>query len=386
MIKTVLLTITNSRKAGGLYNSVRNLAKNIIALNGCDMCILSHNDEYSKDDIYAYEGIPMKFYKIYGPSNFSFTLNLYSQLKKISPLIIHQQGIWTFTSFVNLLYRMNHSVKCIISPRGMLDPWAVKNSRWKKVIIGRLFEYRNLRIANCIHALCLSEYESIRKFGLTNPVAVIPNGISLPENPQYNRNHEKKILLYIGRIHPKKGLKELILGLAKIKEYNPNLFNLWEVHIAGWDQNGHINELKNLVEVHNLKDDVVFLGSLYGEAKEKELCYANAFILPSFSEGLPMSVLEAWAFELPVIMTEYCNIPEGFKNRCAIRIDPSPESISKNLISFFQMSDSERTLMGKNGGILVRESFTWDVIAKQTLELYNYLLKKGDKPSFVYED
>lgn len=77
----------------------------------------------------------------------------------------------------------------------------------EKVIIGRLFEYRNLRTANCIHALCLSEYESIRKFGLTNPVAVIPNGISLPENPQYNRNHEKKILLYIGRIHPKKGLK-----------------------------------------------------------------------------------------------------------------------------------------------------------------------------------
>lgn len=386
MIKSVLLTITNSRKAGGLYNSVRNLAKSIIALKACDMCILSHNDEYSKDDIYAYEGIPMKFYKIYGPSNFSFTFNLYSQLKSISPLIIHQQGIWTFASFVNLLYRIKRPVKCIISPRGMLDPWAVKNSSWKKNIIGKLFEYKNLRNADCIHALCFSEYESIRKFGLTNPVAVIPNGINLPKDPQYNRNHERKVLLYIGRIHPKKGLKELILGLAKIKEYSPDLFASWEVHIAGWDQNGHLNELKKLVRIHNLNNDVVFLGSLYGEVKEKELCYANAFILPSFSEGLPMSVLEAWAFELPVIMTKYCNIPEGFNNKCAIQIEPSQESIYKELISFFQMSDYELANMGKNGKMLVKESFTWDVIAKQTVELYNYLLKKGNKPSFVYED
>lgn len=122
----------------------------------------------------------------------------------------------------------------------------------------------------------------------------------------------------------------MILGLAMVKVQNPRLLESWEVHIAGWDQNGHINELKRIVNTYKLTNEVKFIGPLYGDAKERALCQANAFILPSFSEGLPMSVLEAWAFELPVIMTEYCNIPEGFKNRCAIQIDPSPESISKN--------------------------------------------------------
>lgn len=120
-----------------------------------------------------------------------------------------------------------------------------------------------------------------------------------------------------------------------VKERNPSLFNSWEIHIAGWDQNGHLNELKHLVETFNLASDVKFVGSLYGEAKERALCQANAFILPSFSEGLPMSVLEAWAYELPVVMTDYCNIPEGFNHKCAVRVEPTPEDIHQKLILLF---------------------------------------------------
>lgn len=190
----------------------------------------------------------------------------------------------------------------------------------------------------------------------------------------------------MGRIHPKKGIKEMILGLAMVKKRNPALLSSWEIQIAGWDQNGHINELKQIVENHNLKNEVKFVGSMYGEAKEKALCRANAFILPSYSEGLPMSVLEAWAHELPVIMTDFCNIPEGFERNCAIKIEPSPIDICENLITLFQMSEMELSKMGKRGLKLVSQSFTWEVVAKQTFELYQYLLGNCSKPSFVYED
>lgn len=176
------------------------------------------------------------------------------------------------------------------------------------------------------------------------------------------------------------------MGLKMVKERNPSLFNSWEIHIAGWDQNGHLNELKHLVETFNLASDVKFVGSLYGEAKERALCQANAFILPSFSEGLPMSVLEAWAYELPVVMTDYCNIPEGFNHKCAVRVEPTPEDIHQKLILLFQLSDAELRCMGQRGKELVSQSFTWDVVARQTLELYHYLLGVGSKPSFVYED
>lgn len=385
-MKVTYLTITNSRKAGGLYNSVRNLARNVMNLNACEVCILSHNDKFSKEDLYAYEGIPMQFYSILGPANFGFSLNLKSKLKDLAPTIIHQQGIWTYSSLINLIYRKHHSVKTIIAPRGMLDPWAVRNSGWKKKIVGHLFEYKNLRSADCIHALCQSEYESIRKFGLNNPVAIIPNGITLPQSIHFERDHEKKILLFIGRIHPKKGIKEMLQGLALLKKQNHGLLDDWEVHIAGWDQHGHINELKQIVEIHNLTNEVKFVGSLYGEEKEKALCRANAFILPSFSEGLPMSVLEAWAYELPVVMTEFCNIPEGFERNCAIKIETTPSDICEKLIALFQMSETELAEMGKRGQDLVSQCFTWEVVAKQTIDLYKYLLGEIPKPSFVYED
>lgn len=385
-MKVTYLTITNSRKAGGLYNSVRNLARSVMNLNACEVCILSHNDKFSEEDIYAYEGIPMQFYTIYGPANFGLTLDLKSKLKDLAPTIIHQQGIWTYSSLINLIYRKHHLAKTIIAPRGMLDPWAVRNSGWKKKIVGHLFEYRNLRSADCIHALCQSEYESIRKFGLNNPVAIIPNGITLPQNIHFERNHEKKILLFIGRIHPKKGIKEMLQGLALLKDQSHGLLDNWEVHIAGWDQHGHINELKQIVETHNLTNEIKFVGSLYGEEKEKALCRANAFILPSFSEGLPMSVLEAWAYELPVVMTDFCNIPKGFAHKCAIKIEPSPNDICEKLAKLFQMPNTEILEMGKRGKELVSQCFTWEIVAKQTVELYQYLLGKSPKPSFVYED
>ncbi len=388
-MKSLFLTSYGSRLGGGLYSTMTCYSQ-AIQDKGVEPVIISFVDEFWEQDKIAYGNVRTVNYHrccIPGMKQLGFSTDIHRIVRDEKADIIHQQGIWMYYSYATLIEKRNNPLcKVIIEPHGMLDPWAVHNSEWKKKIVGNLFEYDNLRSADCIHALCESEYKSIRKFGLKNPVAIIPNGITLPLNSKYERHQVKKTLIFIGRIHPKKGLKEMILGLAMVKVQNPRLLESWEVHIAGWDQNGHINELKRIVNTYKLTNEVKFIGPLYGDAKERALCQANAFILPSFSEGLPMSVLEAWAFELPVIMTEYCNIPEGFKNRCAIQIDPSPESISKKLISFFQMSDSERIIMGKNGKVLVRESFTWDVIAKQTLELYNYLLKKGDKPSFVYED
>lgn len=387
-MKTLLLTSYGSRLGGGLYSTMTNYSQAMSNV-GIDPVIMCFTDEFWPQDKHAYGDVRTVNY---GRTNLpiikqlGFSTDIHRLVKNEHADIIHQQGIWMYYSYATLVEKQkNPQCKVIIEPHGMLDPWAVKNSSWKKEIVKFLFENKNLKTADCIHALCQSEYESIRKYGLKNPVAIIPNGITLPSNPQYEREHEKKVLLFIGRIHPKKGIKELILGLAIIKAQQPALFKSWVVYIAGWDQNGHINDLIGIVEKYNLQENVKFIGSLYGEAKERELCCANAFILPSFSEGLPMSVLEAWAYELPVVMTEYCNIPEGFTNNCAIRIAPSADDISRKLISFFRLSDMDRIRMGKNGWDLVSRNFTWEVIAKKTLELYRYLLGEGSKPSFVYE-
>ena len=388
-MKTLFLTSYGSRLGGGLYSTMTSYSQ-AIQREGVEPVIISFLDEFWDQDKIAYgDTRTINYHRccIPGMKQLGFSTDIHRVVREENADIIHQQGIWMYYSYATLVEKLKRpKCKVVIEPHGMLDPWAVRNSEWKKKIVGCLFEYKNLQNADCIHALCLSEYVSIRKFGLKNPVAIIPNGITLPKSSRYERDHEKRTLLFIGRIHPKKGIKELILGLAILKQQQPSLFNSWVVHIAGWDQNGHINELKHLVATCGLENDVIFDGPLYGEAKERALCQANVFILPSFSEGLPMSVLEAWAYELPVVMTDYCNIPEGFKRQCVVCLKPTPEDIAEKLASFFLLPDSELKEMGKRGKNLVAECFTWDVVAKQTIELYRYLLGEIPKPSFVYED
>lgn len=387
-MKTLFLTSHASRLGGGLYSTMTSYSQ-AIQKEGIEPVIIFFTDKFWEQDKVAYGNVrTVNYHRLCIPmiSQLGGAIDIHRIVRGENADIIHQQGIWMYYSYATLVEkRKNPRCKVIIEPHGMLDPWAVRNSGWKKKIVGRLFEYKNLHTADCIHALCQSEYESIRKFGLKNPVAIIPNGITLPQNPQYERNHEKKILLFVGRIHPKKGIKEMILGLAMVKKQNPALLSSWEIQIAGWDQNGHINELKQIVESHNLQNEVKFVGPLYGKAKDKALCRANAFILPSFSEGLPMSVLEAWAYELPVVMTDFCNIPEGFEHNCAIKIDTTPSDICEKLIILFQMPEMELSEMGKRGLKLVSKNFTWEVVAKQTFELYKYLLGENPKPSFIYE-
>jgi poly(glycerol-phosphate) alpha-glucosyltransferase len=269
----------------------------------------------------------------------------------------------------------------------MLDPWALNHSKWKKRIVGLLYADKYLCSAACIHALCESEYESIRKYGLKNPVAVIPNGIDLPKQQakleapwQELTASKKKVMLFLGRIHPKKGLCNLIKAWSKIA------FSDWVLVIAGWSQIGHEEELKEQVAEYGLDKDIVFLGSAYGDKRAACLQNANAFVLPLFSEGLPMSVLEAWAYGLPVIMTKECNIPEGFESNAAIEIWPDVESIYEKLCSFMNLSDSQRNDLGQKGPKLVENKFTWPRIASQMNDVYKWVLGQGDKPECVRLD
>lgn len=387
-MKAVLLTTTNSHLAGGLYNSVRGLGLALLNQKA-DVELLSFNDKYSAEDIKAYGNLPLRFYTIsHLPllNRLCYSSDLSKILGQIQPDIIHSQGIWLYNSKATRDYkRIHNNTKTIISPRGMLDPWALNNSSWKKKIAGCWFEYSNLKETDCIHVLCQSELESVREFGLKKPVAVIPNGIYLPELPSNRIDKEKKTLLFISRIHPKKGLPQLIEAINIIKQNNPSLLSQWEIKLAGWNQNGHQEEIESLVNKYKLNKYIKFIGPVLGQRKHEELTMADAFILPSFSEGLPMSILEAWAYKLPTVMTEYCNLPEGFFCNAAIKINTAPEDIAEGLTRLFCLSKDELLQMGENGYKLVSSKFTWDAIAKDTIKLYDFLVNGAEKPNFVFE-
>ncbi len=282
----------------------------------------------------------------------------------------------------------------ISSTHGMLEAWALQNAKWKKRIAALLYQNQHLSGAACLRALCEAEAQSIRAYGMRNPICVIPNGVDLPqldksstletENlPLQTFAEGHKVLLYLGRLHPKKNVANLVRAWKQILNFHPLTPKNWVLAIAGWDQGGYECELKKLASDYGLTASVSFLGPLFGQEKEAAYRLCDAFILPSLSEGLPVTVLEAWAHAKPVLMTPECNLPEGFAAEAAIQIGTSPEEIAAGLKQLIEMTDDDRRAMGDRGRTLVATKFSWPRIGEQMRSVFEWVLGGGPTPRTV---
>jgi len=382
-----LLTASVSRRAGGVFDAVRRLAQELNAA-GTAAEAFGLRDTDTDRDRPLWDGIEVFAGEVFGPAAFGFCPTLLGALERAHLDVLHLQGLWMYPSVACLKWARRGRRHYVISPHGMLDPWALRNSPWKKRLAAWAYENANLRGAACIHALCDSELQAIRAYGLRNPVAIVPNGVDLPCQ-QASRSAPweadlpdgAKVLLYLGRLHPKKGLPNLLRAWRLSAREGES--GEWRLVIAGWDQGGHEAELRRLAEELGIAETVVFAGPQFGEDKAASFHRATAFVLPSFSEGLPVAVLEAWAHGLPVVMTPQCNLPEGFAAGAAVQVDPQPASIAAGLWELFRMSDAERHAMAERGRRLVEERFSWPKIAQQMKAVYEWVLGGGPRPECV---
>jgi len=330
---------------------------------------------------------------------FEYAPDLIDVLVKAKVDLAYFVGLWKYPSVAALRWGSETGKPFMVAPHGMLDSWAVRNSGAKKRIAAWLFQNTQLKKASCVRALCPAEATSIRAYGLKNPICVIPNGIDLPTITPGRESvaadspfpSDRRVALYLGRLHPKKGLANLLGAWNRTQRTQDKE---WMLAIAGWDQGGHEAELKQQATDLGIRwgdttsrfpadYSALFLGPQFGDAKGKIYFHCDAFILPSFSEGLPMVVLEAWAYGKPVLMTPECNLPEGFTANAALRIEPTIDSITEGLRQLFEMSADERQIMGKLGLALVKDRFVWSKIAPEMMSVYEWLLGGGIKPDCV---
>lgn len=367
--------------AGGVFDAVRDLFTNRV-FEKLNIKIYSYFDDYVKEDLSSWHNIPINLFKAY-PMLFSHKVK--SFLLKEDVDIFHMEALWRYPQLLMVTWKKHKKAPIVCTPHGMLDPYIIKNQGVVKRFVSNLFFQKSLEAVDCYHALCQKELEDIRAYGLKQPVAIIPNGINLPDpDLKFEKTDNKKRLLYLGRLHKKKGVDLLLKAIAAINREENGLLDNWQIDLVGWDHEGCKAELEKIVSENRLEDKVVFHGGLFG--KDKQSMYANAdgYILPSHGEGLPMTVLEAWSWKLPVVMTPECHIPEGYDADAAIKINDNVESVEDGLKTFLGMSDEERQSMGMRGYDLVRENFTWDVSAKKMIEVYEWLLGNHEKPDFVH--
>ena len=434
-MNTVSIVGSVSRQAGGLFESVRRLHQGVQNLNvenalrgdvsringtssvpraeaRINVRVLGLRDPFTEMDIDSWAPVPVRVFHPLGPRAFGFAPGLFRELCALNPDLVHVHGIWQFTSLAALSWRRKTGGPLLISAHGMLDGWALRNARCKKVISWLAYERAHLRSATCIRALCDAEAKSIRALGLKNPVCVLPNGVDLPnqyapsQSPEvwqtgtYRRESatgsfpadcpfgKRKMLLYLGRIHPKKGLANLLKAWATMREQNQ-----WVLILAGWDQGGHEAELKNLAGAlrirwaESLSSDsdvsVLFPGPQFGSAKQRCLAACDAAILPSYSEGLPMALLEAWAHRKPVLMTPQCNLPEGFAAGAALPILPQAGAIAIGLRQLFQTNRETLQAMGSRGFAIASTRFAWPKIVAELKSVYFWMTAQAPKPDCV---
>lgn len=247
-------------------------------------------------------------------------------------------GVWGLVDGLSIYFL--HRKRIIVRVCGMLEPYILKRNRFKKALARFLYVNSNIRSAESIIVNSLAEAEKIYYSKIRhNKLHIIPNGLSLFEGVKDKSTYRKmmgfdsndRVLLYLGRIHPKKGLHLLISALGNVTSKKSRI----KLVVAGeFSDIKYSKTIMNLIRSNNLDDKIIFSGNVSGEEKSKHFILADSFILPSESEGMPNAVLEALSFGLPCIVTRGCNLPEIGVQHAGLVVDFNIDSLSNALTRF----------------------------------------------------
>lgn len=304
--------------------------------------------------------------------------------------IVHSHALWMVPGIYARRAAERFGLPLVISPRGMLDPYSLARSRVKKWLATAAYENRNLRSARLLHATSELEAEAIRRYGLRQPVAVLPNGIELPPSEggsprevlekRFPELRDRRWLLFLGRLDSKKGL-ELLLELWR--ELGPR-FEEWRLVVAGPDLGGFGARMVAMVAADpHLLARTTFTGMLEGAEKNAALAHSDLFILPTRGENFGIAVAEALAHGTPVITTTAAPWESLVHHDCGWWVAPEPGALGSALAAAIQLPSDELARMGENGRVLVRDQFSWDAIGAQWVDVYRWLLTGGKPPPCV---
>jgi glycosyltransferase involved in cell wall biosynthesis len=343
-----------------------------IAHAGCEVVLLSKNIMGTPITELMGKG---QFSQLAAPTRHNLLSELFDQYgfmqqlceqKKIN--LIHLHGMWSPFLAVAALLAHRRGIPLVISPHGCLEPWALQYKSFKKLLAIKIYQGAVLRSATLFVATADQELASIRNLGFRQPVAVVPNGVDVGEVPRRDEHREIKTLLFLSRIHPIKGLLDLVEAWALVRRPG------WRIVIAGGDEAGYRARVENLIRVKGLASDFEFAGFVDGARKQACFDQADVFILPTYSENFGIAVAEALANELPVITTTGAPWPDLVEHRCGWWVEPGVQGISGALIEAMECQPSELRKMGQRGRQLVIDKFSWDRIGATALAVSAWMM------------
>ena len=285
--------------------------------------------------------------------------------------LVHIHGLWT-----PALHRVARDcrvkgVPYVVSPHGMLDPWALGVKKWKKRLAMALYQRRDLEGAAAFHVTAAPEERSVRAQGLSQPCFVVPNGVALPREmpPRMAGGDGCRTAIFVSRLHPGKGLLTLAEAWARVRPAG------WVMKVAGPDSYRHQAEVVARLETLGIRDQWQFAGMLDDEEKWKAYRSADLLVHPSVSENFGITVAEGLAAGLPALATKGAPWGELASERCGWWIDVGVEPLAAALREATTMDDAARAVMGARGRALVEAKYLWPGIGRAMAAAYENILR-----------
>lgn len=294
--------------------------------------------------------------------------------------VVHDNGLWIPLGVqARRAARRAHAPR-VVSPRGMLTPWALRQHRLKKTLAWHLYQRRMLASATVLHATSDAEGLDIRRLGFRMPIAVLPNGVDLPAQITPAPPGPRRAL-FLSRFHPGKGALALVEAWAAVRPPG------WELVLAGPDVNGHRDEVAARVEALGLWETVQLHPEVTDADRNGLLATAELFVLPSVSENFGMAIAEALAAGRPVITTTGTPWQVLRDEACGWWIAPTEAAaLTDALRAATRTSPGELAAMGMRGRRYVERSLSWGQVARDFATLYRWMLGQAERPSFVHLD
>lgn len=302
-------------------------------------------------------------------------------LNNLQPDMVHINCCWMPQCAFAQKWAQTLGYKVVLTPHGMLEPWIIqRNYWWKKRPALWLYQKKAVQRADYLHATAESEKVNLLKLGYNPRIAVIPNGIEVNKirmKESWKRNRE---ILFLSRIHVKKGIELLLEAVAQLKEELKD----YQVLIAGEGDETYIQNLKKKTQELGVSEQVQLIGGVYGAEKWERFQQADLFVLPSYSENFGIVVAEALASGTPVLTTHGTPWQELETQNCGWWIELNVAEIVKALKAFINTSETTLEVMGKNGRQLVEEKYSIEAVARQMKELYEWIVCPKDKPQYIH--
>ena len=379
---------------GGPAKSVPYLVKNLkeLDIQGQMLSIKYKKDEINEviqRDNLNWLSFQYKFFK---KIRYSKTLKKY--LKKVltnkKNIILHTHNLWNYIPYISFMLAKKYNIPYILSIRGALYPWSLTQNSLQKKIAWKLFQKKILNQSSCIHVTNISELNAVRRLGISSPIALVPNGVNLDEFKMINNKDiskanlglkkNKNYILFLSRIHPKKGLEYLVHSWIKIakKYYNWNLLIVGPV-----SDSKYFNDLQNELKKYKLNDRVHFTGMLRGKKRIDSFSASSLFVLPSHTENFGIAIAEAFAAKLPVITTKETPWKEIEEHDAGWWVELSLKNINLALIKALSCNELELKKKGLNGFNLIKK-YDWKYQSIKMKQVYEWVSGNGKKPEFIF--